>query len=446
MIKSTFPKILFLEITPHHKDATGITLSNLFSGWPKENLYMVVSSEMSMLAKDSGYLNIYEISSKEYKHRFPLNLIKGVYLLIKRFGLKKFQTETTNIYIESAEKSIIQNNNTRSLNKFVSQIFNSFLQQNGLQHYLYRCVLSDDLCKWIENSNPDYIYTLLSTRHSILFALEVYNKFKKPIVVHIMDDWPSTIAKNGMFSSYLSKKIDSEFMELLNHCYKKFAISKKMADEYKLRYGGEWPYFHNPIDLSFWGKNIKNSYSANSPFEILYSGRIGSGVNNTLELIAESIDELVLNENLDIVLKIQSNDKPEWIAKYKSIQFSHYVKYEELPALFSKVDVLLIPFDFDGEGLEFIKYSMPTKVSEYMISGTPILVVSPDSTALYQYATEYKWGFVISENNKDAIKSGIKELFSNQKKREELGKIAKQVAEARHNIVKITEEFANQFD
>jgi hypothetical protein len=45
--------------------------------------------------------------------------------------------------------------------------------------------------------------------------------------------------------------------------------------------------------------------------------------------------------------------------------------YADLPEIYSSADILVIANDFDEKAICFLRYSMPTKASEYMISGTP---------------------------------------------------------------------------
>ena len=58
------------------------------------------------------------------------------------------------------------------------------------------------------------------------------------------------------------------------------------------------------------------------------------------------------------------------------LKINKKVPYTQLPDVFAKVDLLLLSNDFDNNSITYLKYSMPTKASEYMISGTPTLVYS----------------------------------------------------------------------
>ena len=111
--------------------------------------------------------------------------------------------------------------------------------------------------------------------------------------------------------------------------------------------------------------------------------------------------------------------------------------YNQLPLLFSSHDLLLIPLDFKSR---FLRLSMPTKVSEYMISGTPIMVFAPKDTALSEYALKYNWAYVI-DNDDDAIRNALLDLYHNESTRRRLGLKAKELAVSRHNATVIRSDF-----
>ena len=58
-------KILLIDTALHKKDATGITLSNLFGAWPKENLFMIGSQEMIEFSIREGYKNTFVLHDND---------------------------------------------------------------------------------------------------------------------------------------------------------------------------------------------------------------------------------------------------------------------------------------------------------------------------------------------------------------------------------------------
>lgn len=102
----------------------------------------------------------------------------------------------------------------------------------------------------------------------------------------------------------------------------------------------------------------------------------------------------------------------DWMENFECVSYREPVPYAELPHKFGEADILYLPYDFSEKSLRFIRYSMPTKASEYMVSGTPVLIFAPSDTALARYAEEYRWAKVVTENNLDSLKEALLVLLS----------------------------------
>ena len=104
-------------------------------------------------------------------------------------------------------------------------------------------------------------------------------------------------------------------------------------------------------------------------------------------------------------------------------------------------DLLVLPLDFDQNSIRFAKLSIPTKASEFMISGTPILVYAPLQTALARYVVKEQWAYLVSDTNKTVIIDAIKKIFSTTLIRQQLGQKAKTLAVETENSIVIRKKF-----
>ena len=121
--------------------------------------------------------------------------------------------------------------------------------------------------------------------------------------------------------------------------------------------------------------------------------------------------------------------------------YNSFVSYNDLPKVFSEADFLLLPYDFSEISIKYIKYSMPTKAPEYMVSGTPIIIFAPEVTAVAKYAMEYNWAKVITDDDVSEISGAIKQLIQNKDLREQIAQNAIAIAEKNHNSVTVTNQF-----
>lgn len=214
-----------------------------------------------------------------------------------------------------------------------------------------------------------------------------------------------------------------------------------MAEEYRIRYNRDFSYFHNPVDVLGWSPFSKTNWETGSLFKILYAGRIDNLIVKSIKTVAKSVQKLSLNNSgIEFHIYSKNYDEMKLIFSYMSAIYVHepVPDYSQIPHLFCSCDLLLIPLSFDSK---FLTLSMPTKVSEYMISGTPILIFAPKDTALTEYALKYNWGYVVYNNEVSDIEHAILDFFHNESTRRTYGRKAKEIALTRHDSNKIRSDF-----
>ncbi|RJQ18371.1 MAG: hypothetical protein C4560_07440 [Nitrospiraceae bacterium] len=435
MNKTDYPKVLIIGQTFNYTSGSGITKSNLFKGWPKDRIAVATDEKIEDLMCEKYY----QIGYNELKRPWPFNCLQG-------------KTKSGPVDIKALRnKNTSQCNTVKNLNKrselyslLLRRGYHFFLHFSGVYNKICTSRISDEFLRWVKDFNPDIIYDQLSTLASIRFLSRLHHITKKPIAIHIMDDWMSTINQYGLFYFYWKKVINDEFSLLLNEASVLMSICQEMSDEYEIRFNKKFLPFHNPVDLDFWTQNSKTQWNINKPFKILYSGRIGKGTLNSVTSIAKAVDVLA-SEGYDIVFQIQSTFMTDAFAS-KMKRFSNTVintplPYNKLPEKFSSVDLLVLPIDFDLHSLRFLKLSMPTKTSEYMATGTPILVYASECTALSKYAEREGWGYVVSSSGITTLINAIKTLYTDGSARRKIGMRAKELARINHDAGRIREDF-----
>jgi hypothetical protein len=423
------PKVLIFGQPFNHSSGGGITLSNLFNGWEKDKIAVAATGHMLSDANSDICDTYYQLGEKEHKWIFPFNHLQQSY----SSGLVQINKSANNTGNPSHKTGIRK--------KLVNGVFYPLLKYFGLVHTTSTITLSAEFRNWLIEFKPDILYIQVSEREGILFAKRLHSFLNIPMIVHNMDDWPSTICGKGLFKNYWNRKIDKEFRELLNKASLLLSISDSMASEYKKRYGKKFITFHNPINLKFWKQYQRTNYELKNSPQILYAGRIGPGVDTSLKLIAKAIK--IVNEKLNMEIKfvLQTQEKLSWFQEYNCVKHTPFIPYSELPKKFAEADFLILPYDFSKESINFIKYSMPTKGPEYMISGTPIIIFAPESTAIVKYAQECKWAKVITNNSYNELAKSIMFLIENKSARETIALNAKKIGEKNHNSINVTNSF-----
>lgn len=434
MSKNLFPRVLIIGQSFNSYTGGGITLSNLFSGWPHNNIAV---GTYSIDAEGLDYCkNYYKFGYLENKRTWPFNLWQN--------KEKSGPIEIEKYTFKNGNQKYIYNFNGNLKLSWYKRLYLFSRDLISIRPWIYRYRVSDLFLSWFDEFKPDLIYTQLSNLESIGFISQLVQLRQTPLVIHIMDDWPSTLSVPGLLHYYWKSKINRAFKSLLNYSSIRMSICQAMSDEYLLRYNKDFVPFHNTIDMNVWEAVAKTDWSFADCFTILYAGRIGRGTSNSILSIANAIEELG-DDGFKIVFELQTKSLPEnfkeQINQLKFTRQAEFIPYEELPRKFSKADLLVLPMDFDEYNLKFIKYSMPTKVPEYLACGTPILVFASEQTALAKYAEDYSWAQVVLENNLLKLKEAIRILYNNSKRRMELGNIGKKVAKMNHDGLKVRNEF-----
>lgn len=438
--QSSIKKVLFLDITLHRYDATGITLSNLFSRWPKDNLLMIGSAERVLLSQAEGYINTFALGNDELKHLFPLGLIKSVYRSRKRI----WTTDSLNINKTTEFKSEKHTNKKLSIFPTILNHFKSLFYSLGLNHFFFRCNVSAKMDKWIKELDPDFFYAVLSTRHSILFAMEIVKKFKKPLIIHIMDDWPATIGSNTFTHKLWNKKINKELKELFKHADTRIAISKLMAEEYEKRFGGRWIYFHNPVAFNNWEKHQKKVVAPlMNPVKVGYFGRVGRANAQSIDLFVEAINSHQVEYTIEFHL-FTSNTINDQNAK--NVYFHSFIDNSLMPATITSFDLLLLPISFIDEDFLFAQYSIPTKLSEYLISGVPVIVIAPKGIALTEFVSTRNCGLCICTTNLAEITKRINHFISDTNLQSIYSENGKTIASSEFEINNVVTKFNEVFE
>ena len=428
-----YPRILHIGQPFNKHSGGGITISNLFKGWPKESLAVATNFNLSGKPDTSVCENYYQLGYDGKLHPFPLNIFLA-------------KIKTGKVIYATANNSIPAKSNKGKFSKLYSLI-TRILNFIGIYNVFYKLKITPEFKKWLFEFNPDIIYSQLSTLELIRFVSEIQQLTNKPVIIHIMDDWPAIINKQGFLYFYWKRVFDREFRNLLDKSTVLMSICDTMSEEYKIRYGKYFIPFHNPIETSYWLPFAKKDHSIKDKFTILYAGRIGRGIEKSISDIADAVN-LLYRSNDKIVFEIQTFD----ISRLnKIIRFNDHIKrtdpieYADLPEKFASADLLILPEDFDSESIEFLKFSIQTKVAEYMISGTPILVYADERTALAKYALKDGWAYVVTQNNIGELTRAINELFSNYSLRKALSEKAREIALKNEDAEIVRENFRKCF-
>lgn len=436
------PRVLIVGESFDTYTGGGITLSNLFKGWPKERLAVV--SELRNYPNSDVCNEFYRLGSTEWHYAWPFShFIKNN----RVSGKVDLDMEVDGRDQSHRLSNETWRNNTgySKKNGFLWRSIHAFDELVGIEAVTRKLRLSPELTSWIRQFRPDLIYTQLGSLMLISLTKELADTFKIPYVIHIMDDWPTTLYADKLLAPYLRRLLEKEFSELVKGSSNFLGISQKMCDCYQERYMRPCSPFHNPLELERWLATSKKSWTAHNPFRMMYRGHLGFGIDKSLVDLCDAVYEIYKSgRNIQFEITLTPTCDEQTKQKFERpgcVRIMEMIPYAEIPSSLANADLLALAYDFDPNSLLLNRYSMPTRATEFMMSGTPVLIYGPGELAVVEYAQKEKWGKVVSSSNIEQLIQAIFLLMDDQTLREKLGHQAREVAVRNHNAVHIREGF-----
>ena len=128
----------------------------------------------------------------------------------------------------------------------------------------------------------------------------------------------------------------------------------------------------------------------------------------------------------------------------KMLEVSSDLSKEDVIKKMKEASILFLPLSFDKKSAEYSRLSMLTKISEYLVSKTPILLYCPQDAAVSEYLRQHNAAFD-SERGTDNIIETLKEIIENNEKRELITRNAYNLAYEKHRIEDVCERFRASF-
>ena len=113
-----------------------------------------------------------------------------------------------------------------------------------------------------------------------------------------------------------------------------------------------------------------------------------------------------------------------------------YQPYEQLPDMLASADVLLVVLESDAS-----RYSVPSKVLNYLCAGRPVLALLPPDNAAANMIEAAKAGLVVAPGDADAASAALCSLLSSSAARSQMGTAARRYAERTFDVGRVGERF-----
>jgi glycosyltransferase involved in cell wall biosynthesis len=305
-----------------------------------------------------------------------------------------------------------------------------------------RATLSPELFDWVQQFNPAIIYTHLGGLSYLRLTRKLAAATGARVVIHIMDDWAESKYRTGMLAPYFRARMKRELRTATKTAAACLAISPAMAREYERRYARKFETYSNALDLERWMPYARRDWSVSSPARLGYAGAIIS--NSQADSLRDICDATSLLNAAGLPCELHIRSASPIALQYSRkphVCVGGALDDSEVGKFLSSMDVLLLPVNFDSASATYIRFSNPTKLPAYMISGTPILAYGPRGVDQIERAIADGWGMTLTRRDPAALADCLRRLVEDIPLREKLGRRAQEVARRDHDLAIVNPAF-----
>lgn len=380
-----YPKILIInEQSMYNNNATGITLNSLWENWPNEKKFELYFQ----------YDKQYEM---KYKNCMCVNKLIPLRHLIELFYRKPKKYNKNNTINDSYSKSV----STKGIKYYLCDMM--YLKRNK------------EVINKIKTFNPDLIYTLGASIGVLKLSTYIAKKLNIPIVIHFMDNWPHFLqSEKYLVQKIYKRKLRRNLMKAYKYCNIGIAISPFMANDYEKETGKKHICLMNSVDVD---KLICDEIKSPSPIIFTYAGGLHLERWKPLLEIEKCIKNNIEKYDKDAKLYIYCNRIDDSIAtKFdKNITiFKKYVDHSKIKTVYENSSVLIQCENNQSKSFGFFKYSISTKIPEYLSTGRPVLYYAPKDMLLTSYLKNNN--LALTASNQEELQNVMDCLFTDYNK------------------------------
>ncbi len=423
-VPTDFPRVLVIATVSFNWEAGGgVTMCNLFKGWPTNRIAQIYT--YGVRNKDMSVCRTY--------YRLPP--------VDRQFEI----TEGRALFGRGPVARVLRRSRAHRLLR--------------LEHRYQEAIA------FARQFKPDVAYVRPLDKPSSYwwFGHDLCTLLGIPYVTHIMDDWPARYADEakagtnadippGLRGRLKSRRMASAVQRTIDGAATNIAISPEMASAFGERYGRPFEAFHNTLDIRRWSSlrqpRPTGRAGIDRPFVIRYVGGLMEDKElRSLQEIAAAARRL---HDAGRSIRFEIHCGPAWndavdqhLTDVPVTGRGAFLKQDELPAVLSTADLLVLPINFDERSRKYVGYSMQTKGPEYMAAGAPILVYGPPSNPNVRYARDAGWAFVIDHHDPTgaAIAETIERLVRDPVQGERIAERAERIAAANHDASVVRNRF-----
>jgi glycosyltransferase involved in cell wall biosynthesis len=436
----SYPRVLIVTSSTFNPfTGTGISLLNLFKGWPKERLANL--HREPGLPDTSVCERFYYLAEREMAWRFPVSAIAGAIRKVSRLRNSGGGPGRPPAGPSVPAGGAATGNGDIPLSRVLPQRLVDLGVKQGLIDWRTEARLTSELRAWIEDFRPQLVYTSLGDLGFLKLVRLIREGYGVPTVIQMADDWPEGRYR-GLVSRWLRGEMERELRRALGGASLRFGICDAMCRAYEQRYALPFRSCISPVETEEWLPFAKTDWSYAGSFRVVYMGTVHPLAQlQSLADVARAISEM---HQAGIAIHFEIYTPEAFVGELRrkfrglaGIRVTQSPTTSQAPPVLGGADLLVIPVNFDRSSFQYIKYSLPAKAIAYMISSCPVLLYGPANVPPVEYARSEGWGFVVDTRGPAGMKEAIRALMGDEALRKKLGSRGREVATRDHDAKRL---------
>lgn len=264
----------------------------------------------------------------------------------------------------------------------------------------FRTWKTKELFNWIELFKPNIIFAVLGNE---IFVHNITNiiskKFNIPFVAYFTDDYFINDYSNNLLQKTHHKLVKRQFYRTMRTSSHVYVIGESMKQDYESIFKIDIGILANAINF----KTI-NPYPKIESDKIVISFIGGLHLQRWKSIVDfAKLTKLIASKNkLKIEIQVFSTLSPEEnilkvFNQYK-IMYLGYLNPDEVSIQIAKSNFLLHVESFEKVYRLYTKYSVSTKIPEYLSSKKPLIAYGPNEVASIKLISNYNLGCVLTDS------------------------------------------------
>jgi glycosyltransferase involved in cell wall biosynthesis len=426
-----YPRVLVVAHSPFNETRNnGITLSNLFRGWPRDRIAQLYFPFATPIAPEFTVCERFWAIT-------PSAILRG---MIGQPVNGQVGPGMADGDAPRAFSTGVIGRAAQALGR--SQPAIDLLEPARDLLYSLPTVLSDDARQWVRDFAPDVIYSILGSVPAMDITVQLSDMLGVPIVPHVTDDWPATLYSRSAWLRPLRPRVRRAFDAVLQRSPVRMVISPPMAREYAERYGGQYLAFSSVAD----GQRFDPSPppDTGAPVRFTYIGGMHLERWRSVREIALAVRAA---SEAGHPASFEIYTMPDHVHSYGAqladtgAVVQGWVPNARVPALLAAADVLVHVESFDPSIASYTRLSISTKMPEYLLSGRPTLAYGPGVAASIAHIGNTGSGISVGARDPAALADAVRRLASDRRLRVDMGGQARKAGEEHHEATGQRQQF-----